>query len=237
MIQKIFTLIFVDFWEGGSVNRCATSYMFNRKFQDVLCDVLKFHFYVRCRFIFIILVLKVQFHVTSHVFYPGNLLDSISTDIATSTAKSLQCLTLCDPIDGSPPGSLIPGILQARTLEWAAISFSSAWKWKVKVKSLSHIQLLATHGLWPTRLLYPWDFPGKSTGVGCHCLLRYRYYFVANPFIFFSGSQTGRMLEPLNLSLNCSLISICFFGSLHCFLSDFLETLRIHECSSSLSLV
>ena len=88
-------------------------------------------------------------------------------------AKSLQsCLTLCDPIDSSPPGSPVPGILQARTLDWVAISFSSAWKWKVKVKSLSHIRLLATHGLQPTRLLCPWDFPGKSTGVGCHCLLR-----------------------------------------------------------------
>ena len=60
-------------------------------------------------------------------------------------AKSLQsCPTLCDPIDGSPPGSPIPGILQARTLEWVAISFSNAWKWKVKVKSLSHVWLLAT---------------------------------------------------------------------------------------------
>ena len=60
-------------------------------------------------------------------------------------AKSLQsCPTLCDPIDGSPPGSPVPGILQARTLEWVAISFSNAWKWKVKVKSLSRIQLLAT---------------------------------------------------------------------------------------------
>ena len=62
-------------------------------------------------------------------------------------AKSLQsCPTLCDPIDGSPPGSPIPGILQARTLEWVAISFSNAWKWKVKVKSLSRVRLLAT--LW-----------------------------------------------------------------------------------------
>ena len=61
------------------------------------------------------------------------------------TAKSLQsCPTLCDPIDGSPPGSPVPGILQARTLEWVAISFSNAWRWKVKVKSLSPIQLLAT---------------------------------------------------------------------------------------------
>ena len=53
-------------------------------------------------------------------------------------------LTLCDPIDGSPPGSPVPGILQARTLEWAAISLSNAWKWKVKVKSLSRDRLLAT---------------------------------------------------------------------------------------------
>ena len=64
---------------------------------------------------------------------------------AAAAAKSLQsCLTLCDPIDGSPPGSAVPGILQARSLEWVAISFSNAWKWKVKVKSLSRIQILAT---------------------------------------------------------------------------------------------
>ena len=57
--------------------------------------------------------------------------------------KSLQsCPTLCDPIDSSPPGSPVPGILQARTLEWAAISFSNAWKWKSKVKSLSKCQTL-----------------------------------------------------------------------------------------------
>ena len=59
-------------------------------------------------------------------------------------AKSLQsCPILCDPIDGSPPGSTVPGILQARTLEWVAISFSNAWKWKVKVKLLSCVRLLA----------------------------------------------------------------------------------------------
>ena len=65
--------------------------------------------------------------------------------IGCGSFKSLQsCLTLCDPIDGSPPGSAVPGILQARTLEWVAISFSNAWKWKVKVKSLSRVQLSAT---------------------------------------------------------------------------------------------
>ena len=140
--------------------------------------------------------------------------------INPAAAKSLQsCLTLCDPRDGSPPGSAIPGILQARTLEGVSISFSNAWKWKVKVKSLSRFRLFTTpwtaahqappsmgfskkeywsgvpfpspmleseklkwsrsvqsdslwpHGLQPTKLLHPWAFPGKSTGVGWHCLL------------------------------------------------------------------
>ena len=64
---------------------------------------------------------------------------------AAAAAKSLQLYpTLCDPIDGSPAGSPIPGILQARTLEWVAISFSNAWRWKEKVKSLSCVWLLAT---------------------------------------------------------------------------------------------
>ena len=64
---------------------------------------------------------------------------------AAAAAKSLQsCPNLCDPIDGSPPGSAIPGILQARTLEWVAISFSNAWKGKGKVKSLSRVRLLVT---------------------------------------------------------------------------------------------
>ena len=62
-----------------------------------------------------------------------------------AAAKLLQlCLTLCDPIDGSPPGSPVPGILQARTPEWVSISFSNAWKWKVKGKSFSRVRLLAT---------------------------------------------------------------------------------------------
>ena len=72
---------------------------------------------------------------------------------AAAAAKSLQsCPTLCDPIDGSPPGSAVPGILQVRTLEWVAISFSNAWKWKVKVKSLSHVRLFAT----------PWTAPYQA---------------------------------------------------------------------------
>ena len=64
---------------------------------------------------------------------------------AAAAAKSLwSCLTVCDPIDSSPPGSPVPGILQARALEWVAISFFSAWKWKVKVKSFSRVQLVVT---------------------------------------------------------------------------------------------
>ena len=64
--------------------------------------------------------------------------------VTAAAAKSRQsCPTLCDPTDRSPPGSSVPGILQARTLEWVAISFSNAWKWKMKVKSLSHVRLLA----------------------------------------------------------------------------------------------
>ena len=71
----------------------------------------------------------------------------LHSSAAAAAAKSHQsCPTLCDPIDGSPPGSTIPGILQARTLEWVAISFSSAGKRKVKVKSLSRVWLLATPG-------------------------------------------------------------------------------------------
>ena len=67
-----------------------------------------------------------------------------ATCIHAAAALLQSCPTLCDPIDGSPPGSPVPGIFQALTLEWVAISFSNAWKWKVKVKSLSCVRLLAT---------------------------------------------------------------------------------------------
>ena len=87
-----------------------------------------------------------------------------------AAAKSLQsCPTLCNPIDGSPPGASIPGILQARILEWVAISFSNAC---MHAKSLQSRSTLQPYGQQPTRLLYPWDFLGKSNGVGCHCLLQ-----------------------------------------------------------------
>ena len=88
----------------------------------------------------------------------------LNTTISAAAAKSLQsCPTLCDPIDGSPPGPTVPGILQAITLEWVAISFSNAWKWKGKVKSLSRVWLSdpmdcslpgsSIHGIFQARVL------------------------------------------------------------------------------------
>ena len=89
--------------------------------------------------------------VDSVVLYAQHLADNQNLHkyevwkYAAAAAKSPQsCPTLCDPIDGSPPGSAVPGILQARTLEWVAISFSNVWKWKVKVKSLSRVRLFET---------------------------------------------------------------------------------------------
>ena len=83
---------------------------------------------------------------------------------------------LCATPDGSPPGSPVPGILQARTLEWVAISFSNAGNWKVKVKSLNRVRLLATPWTAAHQAPPSVDFPGKSAGAGCHCLLWMEYY-------------------------------------------------------------
>ena len=104
---------------------------------------------------------------SAHGIFQARILEwmAISYSTAAAAAKSLQSYpTLCDPIDGSPPGSAF----------WSELPFPSAvhesekWKWSRSVVSNS----LRPHGLRPTRLLRPWDFPGKSTGVGCHCLLR-----------------------------------------------------------------
>ena len=87
-----------------------------------------------------------QYTLIKHHYLHGimpKVKDNTNTD-AAAAAKSLQsCPTLCNPIDGNPPGSPVPGILQARTLEWVAISFSNTLKWKNKVKSLSRVELLA----------------------------------------------------------------------------------------------
>ena len=115
-----------------------------------------------------------QYAILKHIRYYVLAFHWSFDFIQQAAAKSLQsCPTLCDPIDGSPPGSPVPGILQARTLEWVAISFSKAWKEKWKWSRSVMSDSVPPHTQQPTRLLRPWDFPGKSTGVGCHCLLPY----------------------------------------------------------------
>ena len=79
------------------------------------------------------------------IYFEFGLSHLTSSHVFFAATKLLQsCLTLCNPVDSSPPGSTIPGILQARTVQWVAISFSNAWKWKVRVKLLSRVQLCAT---------------------------------------------------------------------------------------------
>ena len=110
----------------------------------------------------------------------------------TAAAKSLQsCPTLCDPIDGSPPGSPIPGF--SRQEHWSGLPFPSPMhesekgKWSRSVVSDS----VRPHGLQPTRLLRPWDLPGKSSRVGCHCLLRNTASLCYSP-----ETETGWDLGP-----------------------------------------
>ena len=104
-------------------------------------------------------------YVTHPCEAAGHVSDEVCT-LAAAAAKSLQsCPTPCNPRDGSPPGSPIPGILQARTLEWVAISFSNAWKWRVKVKSATP---------WTAAFQVPLSmgFSRQEYWSGCHCLLR-----------------------------------------------------------------
>ena len=84
-------------------------------------------------------------HPSFHLYMKYSLgISNFIEETSVTAAAAKSCPTLCDPIDGSPPGSPFPGILQARTLEWVAISFSNAWKWKVKGKSLSRVRILVT---------------------------------------------------------------------------------------------
>ena len=109
-----------------------------------------------------------------------------SSSVPAAAAKSLQsCPTLCDPIDGSPPGS--PSLGFSRQEHWSGLPFpspineSEKGKWSRSVVSYPQ----RPYGLQPTRLLRPWDFPGKSTGVGCHCLL---WILFSHKRLFLSGS-------------------------------------------------
>jgi len=128
-----------------------------------------------------------------------------SCTAAAASAKSLQlCLTLCDPIDSSPPGSPVPGILQARTLEWVAISFSNAWRWKVKVKLLSPVWLWATPwtaydpiilllGVYPEKIIIQ---KGTCSPIFTAALLH----------IYFWGTRKQSLIP--NASWQCPLVSL-----------------------------
>ena len=132
---------------------------------------------------------------------------------AAAAVKSLQsCLTLYDPIDGSPPGSPAPGILQARTLEWVAISFSNAWKRKVRVKSLSHVWVSATP--WTAAYQAPpsMGFSRQEDWSGCLCLLRLRSS-VHNRWIwkFLLYSNTAFVAKSFAAHANLKLASVLHF--------------------------
>ena len=121
----------------------------------------------------------------------GNMI--ILCTILPVAANSLQsCLTLCDPIDGSPQGSPVPGILQARTLEWVAISFSNAWEWKVKVKSLSCVWLLATPWTAAHQAPLSMGFSRQEYWSGVSLPSPFAYYrellFVVWVFVLFLGA-------------------------------------------------
>ena len=150
---------------------------------------------------------------------------------AAAAAKLLQlCPTLCDPIDGSPPGSPVPGILQARTLEWVAISFSNAWKWKVKMKSLSRVRLLATP--WTADYQAPpslgfsrqeyWSglpFPSPWITATCCYLLSNRLVILKALIVSISAFYLVRLKEwtkwLIRLSFNFYLSIICLHSFLH----------------------
>ena len=103
---------------------------------------------VSCKMLYLSLIMVAFVCLCESIQHFANVTSFFQNTYWSTTAaaaKSRQsCLTLCNSIDSSPPGSSVPGILRARTLEWVAISFSNAWKWKVKVKSLSCVRLFVT---------------------------------------------------------------------------------------------
>ena len=115
-----------------------TSYLSKKNLFPLHCFCTKQYFQVSFWFLCCFIVVLSYFLIGASTNYNMHTIIPFAT--AAAAAKSLQSYpTLCDPIDGSPPGTTVPGIFQARTLEWVAISFSNAWKWKVKVKSFSHV--------------------------------------------------------------------------------------------------
>ena len=115
-----------------------------------------------------------------------------------AAAKSLQsCPTLCDPIDGSPPGSPVPGILQARRVEWVAISFSNAWKWKVKVKSLSPVQHSDPMDCSPPGSSIHWIFQAR--------VLEWGAIAFSDPAILLLGKYKKKMNTNLKRYMNLNV--------------------------------
>ena len=126
-----------------------------------------------------------------------NISSTLHYHTAAAAAKSSQsCPTLCDPTDGSPPGSPVPGILQARTLEWVAISFSSAWEWEVKVRSLRRVWLLATPWTAAHQAPLSVGFSSQEDWSGCHCLLQSH----SNPSILAPSFCNSQNLSPRHCS-------------------------------------
>ena len=136
-----------------------------------------------------------------------------------AAAKSLQsCLTLCDPRDSNPPGFPVPCLGLSRQEHWSGLPFTSLmhegekWKWSHSVMSDPQWP----HGLQPTRLLCPWGFPGKSTGVGCHCLLRRNHHAcLLSSNNWNSTDRLQAFLNSLrfNLELKSLVLLLCDQGS------------------------
>ena len=151
----------------------------------------------------------------------------VSVPLLLLLLRSLQlCPTLCDPIDGSPPGSCIPGILQARILEWVAISFSNAWKRKVKVKSLSRVRLVETPWTAAYQAPLPIGFsrqeywsgvplPSPSVPLGLLYLLGntlshgfFSFYFLSSqPSLFITSFHPGSATVLPLTQIACSYLS------------------------------
>ena len=120
-------------------------------------------------------------HALTCILLSWTFLSVLRTAAAAAATSFQLCPTLCDPIDGRPPSSPVPGTLQARTLEWVAISFPNAWKWKAKAKSPSKVLLLATPWAIAHQAPPSMGFSRQEYWVGCHCLLHLRtaagYYY------------------------------------------------------------
>ena len=148
-----------------------------------------------------------------------------SAAATAAAAKSLQpCWTLCEPIDGSPSGSTVPGILQARTLEWAAIFFSNAWKWKVKVKSLSRVRLFMTP--WTAAYQAPLSMRFSQARVlewvaiaGCWQILVLSDNFLSAYWTIHQGLEHPSFMNPSSTKSShwpfvLLYMCVCVFGSI-----------------------